>query len=702
MEGRVSVATQLLGDMARRDAGIVQKEPLGIEEIKAKIKQLNPEAREKDTLPPVPAEGDPMGLVLTPDSMVLAIRKLPKDTCSGSSGWTNRAIMAVALVTEYQQVVSETFTTVVNMCLDGSLAQGAVRIWSTGRAALIPKTDGSWRPLGMGECWYRLMGRAVVRAVAQGVGDELGPLQVAVGDKGGCEIAARMTQLLYEWTDEEEHEVAIMQLDMSNAFNMLPRGPMAEGVQRYGPELLRWTRLFYGHTSQLRLASGEIVGENATGVRQGDPMAMLLYAVGFHKVLLDLQVLVETEARECGSVVPAGVYGYADDTTCYMGPEVVERVVGQIEDMIQEFGMAINMKKGAILVKNPGGVVIPDGVAIPLELEGVKALGNPVGKAEYRLHYCDKKLGEMCEPLKAIHYIHPQSAMVILKESICAKPSYLARVMDYGAWEEQLRWFDTKVDEALGAILRVEDRGERMDTLRSMPTSVGGLGINRYAGHHGKEANRKSMELAQVFIRTHYTALADLVDKWEVELPNVGANLEQEVREAGVPHSKLPGAVQLAETYAVQWAKVYRQLLQEGKLAQAATLVSASQRGTGRWLTSHGGWDARIKVRAEEYRAALGLRLLLDPIPVPGNSHCNCHSTGTATYFRDSPLHPLCCFHHQQIRTRRHHLVRDLLYDLIKRLSQNAVCRRRKRWDQVRYAMCGTGWRTGCMSLMWR
>ena len=49
-----------------------------------------------------------------------------------------------------------------------------------------------------------------------------------------------------------------------------------------------------------------------------------------------------------------------------------------------------------------------------------------------------------------------------------------------------------------------------------------------------------------------------------------------------------------------------------------------------------------------------------------------------ATYFRDSPLHPLCCFHHQQIRTRRHHLVRDLLYDLIKRLSQNADVQKEK------------------------
>ena len=94
--------------------------------------------------------------------------------------------------------------------------------------------------------------------------------------------------------------------------------------------------------------------------------------------------------------------------------------------------MAINMKKGAILVKNPDSVIIPEGVAIPLELEGVKALGNPVGKVDYRRQYCEKKLAEMCEPLKAIHYIHPQSAMIIMKESICARPSYLARVMDYG------------------------------------------------------------------------------------------------------------------------------------------------------------------------------------------------------------------------------------------------------------------------------
>ena len=148
-------------------------------------------------------------------------------------------------------------------------------------------------------------------------------------------------------------------------------------------------------------------------------------------------------------------------------------------------------------------------------------------------------------------------------------------------------------------------------------------------------------------------------------------NLEQQLRDVGVPHSKLPGAVQLAAPFAVQWAKVYKNLLDGGRLAQAASLVSASQRGTGRWLTSHGGWDARIKVRADEYRAALGLRLLIDPIPVPGDSCCRCHPTDGDVYFWNHPLHPLCCFHHQQIRNRRHDLVRDLLFDLIKRMAPN-------------------------------
>jgi hypothetical protein len=65
----------------------------------------------------------------------------------------------------------------------------------------------------------------------------------------------------------------------------------------------------------------------------------------------------------------------------------------------------------------------------------------------------------------------------------------------------------------------------------------------------------------------------------------------------------------------MMWQRVHERLLMQGRRSEAASFVSASQRGTGRWLCAKGGWDYRVHIEAEEYRAALGTRLLFAPIP---------------------------------------------------------------------------------------
>ena len=216
-EGRVGAAKQVLDSMHELENGAVFSEPMDLEEVKKKIGKLNPAARLDDTQPlrktdifPAPVEGgdaaglvletkeimtdifpppveggdaaglvletkeimtdifpppveggDAVGLVLETKEIMTGIRRLPKDTCTGSSGWSNRAIMALLLAEEEVQTLVEEITCLFNRSLSGAVADGVVALWSTGRAALIPKPDGSWRPLGMGECWYRLMSRVV-------------------------------------------------------------------------------------------------------------------------------------------------------------------------------------------------------------------------------------------------------------------------------------------------------------------------------------------------------------------------------------------------------------------------------------------------------------------------------------------------------------------------------------------------------------
>jgi len=82
----------------------------------------------------------------------------------------------------------DALTKLFNKALDGSLHKQVAQLWTMSRAALIPKTDGSggWRPLGIGEAWYRLLGRIIIAQESAKIGAALMPLQLAVGIEGGC------------------------------------------------------------------------------------------------------------------------------------------------------------------------------------------------------------------------------------------------------------------------------------------------------------------------------------------------------------------------------------------------------------------------------------------------------------------------------------------------------------------------------------
>jgi hypothetical protein len=71
------------------------------------------------------------------------------------------------------------------------------RLWTKSRGALIPNLEaGKFRLIGIGEAWYRLLGRCILKEVGREVGDQLPLLQMGCGVSGGSEIAARTAQVV--------------------------------------------------------------------------------------------------------------------------------------------------------------------------------------------------------------------------------------------------------------------------------------------------------------------------------------------------------------------------------------------------------------------------------------------------------------------------------------------------------------------------
>ena len=241
-------------------------------------------------------------------------------------------------------------------------------------------------------------------------------------------------------------------------------------------------------------------------------------------------------------------------------------------------------------------------------------------------------------------------------------------MVDYDLVKASLMQFDDRLDEVLLCDIAGGQATREGCVLRSLPQSMGGLGMVRFGGLQGIKSNEKSISLTSTFVFKHVPALEGLV-QGHVDRILLMGTVPEEAHLVEV--DGLPGTVQLGQPEErLAWRELHTELLDQDRRGDAAHLVSASQRGTARWLCAKGGWDYRVQFDAGEYQAALGIRLLMNPFPAAGNDSCRCMNPRIR--YAEAPLHALGCQCNQIYRNMRHDQVRDHLLELVKRLDKDA------------------------------
>lgn len=232
---------------------------LSPEQLRKVISDLYPKARDVDNLAGQPTT-PPMGTLVEAidfDADVIAevIKCLPKGSAHGSSSWTYSWIQKLfggndSSIPQLHQVIGGFF----QKMLGGKLEKD---FWTCSRAVLIPKPEeGKWRPTGIGESWYRFFGRAFIFEVGKSeFGEKFTPFQYGVCVPGGCEYVARMAQISL---DHKKSHV-LLKTDFKNAFNLIPRQLILEGLRKMCPALIPffllgvWGRIEAGgHTGSNR------------------------------------------------------------------------------------------------------------------------------------------------------------------------------------------------------------------------------------------------------------------------------------------------------------------------------------------------------------------------------------------------------------------------------------------------------------------
>ena len=271
---------------------------------------------------------------------------------------------------------------------------------------LIDKGGGDVRPIAVGMTWRRLFARSVCLQFKSAFRVSLSGLQFGVAAEGGLETLVHAFRMLAEWSEKKDlDDLEIWQFDATNAFNSIHRAAILEQLMANYRQLAPFFLAMYHVRGLLRvhLDNGTyswMLSEE--GVQQGDPLALIYFALALQRALV--------EAQRMNPTVLFG--GYVDDVSG-AGKHGKDGVEGPAAKAFREFkelaaaiGLKANLKK-----------CIVDGVSrrsegYPAEMvlraskvpegedsaRGLKCLGSPIGSSEYVRSF----LRGVCDELKAL------------------------------------------------------------------------------------------------------------------------------------------------------------------------------------------------------------------------------------------------------------------------------------------------------------
>ena len=643
-----------------RAAGALNSEPLANARSPVVIAAL----REKHPSAELPQEleSDVPALRIDAETLKRALERLSakRGAAGGPSAWTYEHVLSVT------KTASDAFDAVlafVNLILSGKLPRHASLLDSS--LIGLQKQDDGVRPIAVGEVWYRLAGLCALTA-CEAAGKALAPLQMAVGVSGGVDAVVHAIRAALA----EDPQAALLTVDQANAFNSVARPAVFEAVKERVPELLPMVQWAYGAPTDLHIVgapAGTPPVQSQTGVRQGDPLGMLLFSLALQRPL----------ERTRDAAPDVAVLALADDVSLVGRVDALGTAFRTLQgaDGAAGIGLRVQQRKCAITSGPPDDAAR---LAVELGIEhrpgGVTVCGTPIGTAAYVAEALSRRATDVVAQVQRLSSLPlpKQSQLVLLKSSLSLRMAHLQRTTPWAQVEESTRAVEGEIVETFAGILRLPTQADpagwgrasgREREQLALPLRHGGFGLRKATAIEADAALLSGAAKAQAAMAEGPAACrpfegasrAPLVEKWHGVFDDVGPgrewdpgdrDLSEDVVRDTLPRLQNIVSREIGDRDGKAFLEACDLSTDAGR-HDAARLRSAGCGPASAWITALPGphttlLDAEV-VMAGRHRLGVGVPSRL---PVPP-CFCDAESAGEAD-------HAMVCRKTAGWRTRRH------------------------------------------------
>lgn len=631
------VEAGLAGKAVRRLEGHLQGGTVQLdEEVRAAVIQLHPEG----PLGLPIGDGAQAVVRISAVDLLDTCARAPRQSAAGVSGWTYDLVRSVVSDRRCADVAAELLTCMAN----GRLRDAD--LWLRSRLVLLPKQSGGVRPLAVSEAWTRLLGRTLAKRASPKVKEHLVPQQLGISVPGGVEVAAHLIQVAVQSVKQQaaEGDLVVQTVDFSNAFNSISRGAIGAEISTHLPELRAYLQWSYGRAASLFVRTEHVV-DATSGVRQGDPLGPLFFAMALQPVL-----------REVATKEPqVDIVAYLDDVSLIGPRERVEAALLLLTELARRIGLRVNAMKSRLFEQHSDELVV---------------VGTPLGSCEFVAAYLAEMFQEQTAVLEQIVHFDVKHALQMVKASVSTRPMYYARVCLPDAAEEEFAVFDGKIDSTLLALCGSGERNlsEQAMLVRHLPVGLGGLGIRRFAWSR-PACWGASFQLAVPFLQQlSCQALAPVTESSITNLRQILSAAEQ-AAPSPVQDDQLVGStepVKQRKLLARVDAEKHTELLASAEVPAAkAWLRSRSCVESVSWL-----FDAGSRMKNDSFQLGLAHTLGLSVLPDARSFRCLCGFECDSGWLLAT--HSFGCNKYSELRTSRHNAVRAYLAEGMRKAGLGA------------------------------